>query len=229
MKIPFWKRWLSYLDEIPLERVSSDLNPYLQVGIRSGKLILSTEKAIYSFDENYDNFGHAFSQVNLPPQGSKVLVLGGGLGSIPLLLEKVQGLKYHFVIIEKDEAVIELFSKYTLPRLNSSVQVIEADAYSYVLQLTETYPLICMDVFKSDIIPALFKSTEYLEKLNSGLESGGLLLYNCLAQTDADINQTQAFLDNEFLQVFPKAGYIKAYGNWILLNDTAHSKLSTNP
>ena len=214
---------MSYLDEVVLERVSSELNPILIVSLRRGKLMLSTNNAIYSFDEYYDNFGHTFNEVQLPHNGSQVLILGGGLGSIPLLLENIHQRDYEYLMIEKDHAVIDLCSRYTLPRLNSMVEIVEADAYSFVMQSTQKFFMICMDVFKSDIIPEKFKSKEFLYQLKKSLTSDGILLYNCLALTKEDLSTTKAFLEEQFLQVFPNAGYIKAHGNWILINDVSKS------
>lgn len=224
MKIPRWKYWLSYLVEIPLEKISSELNPYLQVSLKEGKFQLTTEKAIYSYDEAYDNFSHSFEKIYLPPNHADILILGLGLGSIPIILEKLFKKEYQFIGIDIDAAIIELFSKYTLPRLKSPVELITADAFHYMMQNNRNYPLICMDVFRSDVIPETFTSVEFLTKLRDGLTPDGILLFNCLALTKKDKKITREFLEGPFMEVFPSAGYIKVLGNWILLNDSSKGK-----
>ena len=71
-----------------------------------------------------------------------VLVLGLGLGSIPLMLEKNFGKKYNYTAVEIDESVIYLASKYALPKLESNIQIICADAFAYVRQTEQKLSLI---------------------------------------------------------------------------------------
>ena len=208
------------MTEVDLEKVSSELNPLLIVSLKNGKFQLGTEKAIYSYDEKYDNFVHAFSKVNLPKDQSEILILGFGLGSIPLILENLYSKKYIYQGVEIDHAVIELASKYTLPRLSSPVEIIEANALYYLQSSENQFPLICMDVFQSDITPTEFRSIDFLKNLKQHLiPEKGILLYNCLAYNKEDIQTTQLFFENNFRTVFPEAGYIKSSGNWVLLND----------
>ncbi len=221
MDIPRWKKWLSYFIEIPIEKVSSDLNPYLNVSLREGKFQLTTEKAIYSYDEAYDNFRHSFEKIHLPSDHVDILILGLGLGSIPIILEKIFKKEYRFIGVDIDAAIIELFSKYTLPRLKSAVEVVTTDAFHFMMQNTRKYPLICMDVFRSDVIPEAFTSIEFLTALKDALTPDGVLLFNCLALTKEDIKITREFFKGPFIKVFPSAGYFKVLGNWVLLNDSS--------
>lgn len=221
MKISWWKHWLSYINEVSIETVSSDLNPELNITLNNGKFQLSTKKAIYSYDESYNNFSHAFNKITLPKDQSEVLILGLGLGSIPLILQNSFKKTFYYTGVELDHAVISLFSKYTLPRLNSTIEIQEADALSYIMQNEKSYPLICMDVFQSDVIPKEFQSIEFLNSLRRSLTKNGRLMYNCLAYNKEDIRRTKEFLETTFLSVFPEGGYIKAHGNWILVNTTS--------
>ena len=89
IKPPFWKKILSYFFEFHIESAPSEINPHLYVSLNRGRYQLSTANAIYSFEDLYDNFFDAFKKVNLDQYPIKnVLVLGLGLGSIPLMLEK---------------------------------------------------------------------------------------------------------------------------------------------
>ena len=95
--VPIWKRYLSYITEMHIESASSDINPHLYVSMQKGKLQLSTQNAIYSYGENYHNFAKTFAQLDLSSiQNGEVLILGFGLGSIPLILEKSYGLQAQY-------------------------------------------------------------------------------------------------------------------------------------
>ena len=218
MKAAPWKRWWSYLTELHIESAPSPHNPHLYVSLRRGRYQLSTANAIYSYEDLYDNFSRAFEQLDLGRlPGEEVLLLGFGLGSIPMILEK-QGLDFHYTGVEIDESVIYLASKYTLPQIDARVELICADAFAYVWQTQQQFDLIAMDVFLDDAIPDRFQEAEFLQRLGEMLRPGGLLMYNRLAYTPEDIQQARRFYEQPFLEVFPQGQYLEVRGNWMLLN-----------
>ena len=106
MKQPLWKRLVSYFFEIHIESTSSEFNPHLYVSLYKGRYQLSTANAIYSFEDLYDNFSEAFEEIDLDRLAiQNVLILGFGLGSIPILLEQHFNKEYHYTGIEIDEIV----------------------------------------------------------------------------------------------------------------------------
>ena len=219
-KANFWKVLLSYVYEYPLERTSSPYNPELSVFLKNGRYQLCTRNAIYSYDDLYTNFSQAFKKVDVANRSIQdVLVLGLGLGSIPLILEKVFHQKYHITAVEIDEEVIYLANKYVLSELASPIDCICANALHFVMQSQEQYDLICMDVFKDDEIPDDFRSIAYLEQLKQMLNPEGILLFNHLALTSEDKKKATQYYREVFLQVFPDGGYIDARSNYVLTND----------
>lgn len=219
IKIPKWKRWLSYLYEFSIETVPSQWSGDLHVFLSRGRLQLCAPGSIYSYDDLYLNFKIAFDKIQLPESGKSVLVLGLGLGSIPLILERQFGKSYHFTIVEIDEAVIHLANKYTLSQLKSPIEVIQADALNYIYQCDQQFDLICMDVFLDDVIPAQFRQHYFLLNLKTCLAEDGILLYNCLAAQKKDIELARNFLERYFQVVFEKGIHLEVAANWILMND----------
>lgn len=220
MKQPLWKRLLSYFIELHIESTSSEYNPHLYVSLNQGRYQLCTENAIYSFDDLYDNYSDAFRMIKLdelPIQ--KVLILGFGLGSIPLILEKTFKKNYHYTGIEIDEEVIYLASKYTLPKLSSPTQLICADAELWMNQCQEQFDLITVDLFLDDVIPVVFEQIKFLEGLKKILSPKGILLYNRLAYTPNDVEKARAFYNEKFASVFNSGQYLEVKGNWILINN----------
>lgn len=220
MEVPRWKRWLSYLTEVHVESAPSGVNPHLYVSMRNGRYQLSTANAIYSYEDLYTNFLYAFRQIDferLP--GQEVLLLGLGLGSVPIMLERIFKQEFRYLAVELDPNVIYLANTYALSGLSSPVTTIGADAYPYTQQLEETFDLICMDIFLDDIIPAAFLTASYLETLRRLLNPGAVLLYNCLYRNPDDKRATEAFYTETFQKVFPNATYLDVQGNWILVSD----------
>lgn len=220
MRPPRWKVWLSYIMEQHVESSSSAYNPHLYVSLSSGRYQLCTANAIYSFEDRYDNYRKAFARVDLEKlPGKEVLILGLGLGSIPLMLEKIFDREFYYTAVEIDEAVISLASKYALPDIASPVELICADALAYVAQRPATFDLICMDVFLDDIVPESFEQQDFLRGLKEMINPKGLLLYNRLAAATKDQKESIVFFEENFLPVFPEAAYADVGGNYMLVND----------
>lgn len=220
MEVSRWKKWLSYFKEIHLESTSSIHNPSLHVSLVEGRHQLSTDDAIYSFDDKYDNFAQAFEKVDWENfKGQNVLILGLGLASIPLLLEKNHQLKFDYTCVEIDEQVIFLAEKYILKDLTSHFEIISTDASIFVDQCVQQYDLICMDIFENDIVPPQFETVSFLRQLQNLLSPDGMIMYNRLALTDRDQVLSKRFFDTEFKEVFVD-GYLMDVGsNYILMDD----------
>lgn len=217
--IPNWKYWLSHIYEFHIESAPSEINPHLYVSLKKGRLQLSAAHAVYSFEDLYTNFKIAFDKVKLPEENASVLVLGFGLGSIPQLLEQSFQKQYQYTAVEIDESVLYLANKYSLSKIHSSIDLICADARSFVEQSQEQFDLICMDVFLDDVIPNTLMSNQFLESLKKNLTPDGILLYNSLAYLPRDVQLSRKFFNDTFLPAFPHGTFIRAKGNWILLND----------
>ncbi len=221
MRHPRWKKFLSYFKEISLEKTSSLSNPYLEVLLVGGRHQLVTKDAIYSYDDKYENFHQSFKKIKwglLP--GNRVLVLGLGLGSVILLLEKHFNKNFDYTAVEVDSEICRLCNDYTLKRLDSFVEVIPSEAMRFLVSNQESYDMIIMDIFQSAKIPKKFQSVEFLELLQSKLNKDGLLLYNRMNITDDDIDENNQFVVN-MKAVFPQMTEIEVKTNLVMINDEA--------
>ena len=217
-------RWLSYLTELHVETADSELSPHLYVSIRNGRYQLSTHNAVYSYADKYDNFRRSFEQMDLDAlPGERVLLLGFGLGSIPFMLERRFEKIYDYTGVELDPAVIYLASKYTLPDLESRIELVQADAALFLEMREETYDLICMDVFLDQKVPRNMETREFLQLLHDRLNPGGTLLYNRIAVKPSDQAKNRQVL-GRMRRVFPVADYFDVKTNWVLRGVRSHEK-----
>ena len=212
------KIW-SHFNDIYIESTSSDFNEILHVVLSRGRYQLLTENAIYSFGDLYSNYRKAFDKINITQQNiENVLILGFGLGSIPFMLENKYQQNYHYTAIEIDEAVLYFANKYVTQYLKSPIEMIQTDAFAYVMQSNQQFDLVCMDVFIDDEIPTQFESIDFLEGLKKQLSPNGILLLNRLYLTASDKKKTDTFFKNDFLQVFPEGQFLDVDGNLMLTN-----------
>ncbi len=219
MQQPFWKKLFSHFTEISIEQTSSAYNPYLEVILTQGRHQLVTKDAIYSFDDKYLNFYHAFQKVNWERlSGNRVLILGLGLGSVIYILEKSMGRKMDYTAVELDPEICRMCQTYTLDEIDSFVEVINAEARSFLHVHEESYDLIIMDIFQSATIPEQFQSAEFLELLSLRLRSDGLLFYNRMNITPEDKTENKRFIER-FGAKFPNYRSLSIQDNLVLAND----------
>ena len=180
---------------------------------------LYPKKASYSFEDKYDNFYNSFEQIDLQKlPGKDVLILGFGLGSIPVMLEKYFNKDYNYTGVEIDESVIYLASKYGIHDLSSYIQIIQSDAYEFLKVNEQKFDLIIMDVFIDDTIPDLMQKEVFLQLITTHLNEGALFMYNRLAYTKEDLKKSNKFYEQIFEKSFSNACFLKVKGNYMLLS-----------
>lgn len=220
MRPPLWKTLLSYIHEVPVADSASYVNPHLHVNLSRGRYQLVTANAIYSYGDLYGNFFRAFSKLHWEKlHGDAVLLLGLGLGSIPFMLEKKFHKAFQYTAVELDEQVIYLAGKYVLDELTSPFEIHHVDATKFISTTLRQWDLICVDLFIDDVIPSDIQTIDAMILLRERLTQDGVVLYNCLSRTRADVMKSRSFLNEIFLPVFPEAGCLDVRGNWILIND----------
>jgi spermidine synthase len=224
-ELPWWKKYLSYLFEIHIESHPSRINPHLYVCLRNGRYQLCTDLAIYSYEDLYQNFSRAFQRIDFETFPVRdVLLLGLGLGSVPLILEKYYDRSFHFTCVEIDSHVIELASRYALPRIRNSVEIVEGDALSFLESTEMTFDMAVMDIFIGDYVPEKFNGPEFLRLIRKTLRNDGIFLFNRLSQKKSDIRDSRAYFEDVFLPEFSDGTYIDVKGNYILINDHRYIK-----
>lgn len=220
--IPKWKIWLSYLWDIHIESRSSEYNPQLIIELSKGRYQLCTESAIYSHEDLYKNFAEVLAQtLNLKKaEVQNVLVLGLGLGSIPIILDQINPGTWNITAVEIDEEVAALANEYAFDKISSTIDTIITDAAIYIqMAQEESFDLICVDLFIGENTPQKFKTVSFLKSLHNMLTPKGIIIYNTLAFTKKDKEISQMFFDETFKVVFPAGQKVDAHRNYMLINN----------
>jgi len=213
-------KWASYLWDVQVDYRSSEYNPDLIVYMSQGRYQLCTDRAIYSHEDKYHNFTKILrDDVDYDRlKGNKVLILGLGLGSIPILLDQIKCGHWDMTAVEIDEEVIELALLYGYPKIESRINAITADAAIYVELCEEKYDLICVDVFVGEHTPQKFRTPGFLQTLQSLTSTDGLVIYNTLAFSEEDKKHSKAYYDEVFQPSYPDSRCINAHRNYMLLS-----------
>lgn len=215
-----WTYYLSYLREITLESFYSDKNGHIELFLRKGHLMLCAENAIYSYDEKYENFVCAFDQLDAYYLKGlqNVLVLGMGLGSIPLILEQQYGHDFNFTLVEYDEDIADLAQTYSLPRIEGHTEIVIADALAYMQLNERKFNLICIDLFKDKDIPEKFLTASFLQQCSKAMTEQGLVLMNTPGNNMQESRSSEVFCNDCFRKVFPKAARLHLFKNEMLFS-----------
>lgn len=214
--------------EWELEHLHTDLHESLTVSLVNGRIQLFADRAIYSFEDLYANFAEAFARIDLNRlPGSRVLVLGLGLGSVIQLLEQKHHFKGDYTAVEQEEAIIYLAEKYTLGGLDGRITTITGDAKPFLLHYRGApFDLVLLDVFQDDEIPEFFSTRSCLDCIQDLLSPDGLLIANRLYRTPHDQQQTDRYVRDIFKPMFPHAAALTVEGNRILFQDASYLKSS---
>lgn len=219
MSSSVFRRWLSYLWEQEIQTTSSTFNPYLEVTMSRGRYRLNTENATYSFEDLYDNYFKSFKKYQVQNHSlQKVLVLGLGLGSVPLMLDRHFGQhQTHFYGIDIDEVVVELCRQYLPQKLSKRLTTFCEDAYDFVEREKMQFDLIAVDVFLDDLTPMKFRSVDFLQNLKRLMHSNSLLFYNTMTVSTDAYHESYHFFEDRFLPVFPNAEVYHMQSNRMLV------------
>jgi len=210
------KYLFSYFIEVPVENVKSKVSEELHVSLIRGKYCLSTKNAVYSFEDRYSSFKNAFEKLQIGKREIRnSLILGYGLGSIPLLLNKKHGIFPRFTAVELDAEVIRLAEKYGY--LPVTVAMVQEDATYYVQTSTQKFDLINADLYVDDTTPAQAEKEEFLYALKKLLAPGGLLLFSRFYYDTPHRKLTDEFKKNVFEKIFPRSYAINTKGNLMLV------------
>ena len=181
------KKIASYIWDIPIEKASSNKNPFLEVVWSNGKKMLHSKNANYSFGSLHEVFKQACKQVEEEiDDASSILILGFGGGSILDILDKHFAYGGSVTGIDYDAKVLELFHKHFAPSIGITPQLHATDAETFLKNSAEVYDVIFVDLFQDLQTDGLLLNPSFSEMLKQHLSSKGVVLLNTIFSTSED-------------------------------------------
>ena len=174
----FQKYW-SYFSRITVEKTNSPYNPKLIIAIQDGKYVLNTSNANYSFGSLHRVFQQTFKKIKLKEQDiESILVLGGGVGSIPSIIYNELAMNPTIDAVEIDEKVVTLGSKYFQLNQYNKLSIHIEDAMHYIENTNSMYDLIVVDLFEGIDVPKAFYQADFFKAVKKRLNEKGMLIFN---------------------------------------------------
>lgn len=211
---PIVRRLLSYFVAQKMERVHSGISGDLEVILSEGRYMLNSPTATYSYEDKYTSFRQALSHIKSDlPDYTSALILGLGLGSVPLMLRSLFNFTGIITCVELDPEIIQLAGRYYPQQADFQNFIIhEADAVPWIQAGVERYDLIITDVFQDQSVPVALHSKEFLRALRNRVAPGGTLLFSRLSSQ----RKFEKRLWENLSEVFPDGEDIDTGGNVIL-------------
>lgn len=209
-------RFLSYFFPVRVEETSSAMHPKMWVHLYKGRYRLSTEKAVYSWEDLYSCYRVALKAEGYDSKSiESLLVLGFGLGAVPKMLKKFGQDGFKSIGVELDPKIIELNKEYGYS-LQAGDEIYCKDAIEFVKQDRESYDLIVLDVFIEEIVPDSISTASFYSDVANRLKQNGAVLHNRMTDTAELIKSAEKAFE-EFKAVFPNAKIIETGSNQVFV------------
>jgi spermidine synthase len=145
----------------------------------------------------------------------RVLIVGLGGGSIPMILRK------HYPdmtidVVDIDPEVVRLAKQYFGFREDDKLKAHVADGRRFIEECKEPYDVIYLDAFSADSIPTHLTTREFLQATGRALTRGGIVVSNVWS---SGANRLYDRMVRTYLEVFPELYIldISRAGNKILI------------
>ncbi len=179
-----WDYWRSYLFPKVIDKRQSPVNPYLEVSLTRGRLMLNTSIANYSFGGLHKVFQVAFRKIELKKFSVRnMLLLGLGAGSVPSIVYNELEMNFPITAIEIDPTVIDLSRKYFNMGNYQNLKIECNDAFDYLQNTNEIFDFIVVDIYLDITVPDKFEKKAFMQLVHDHLNPGGMMIFNKVAAT----------------------------------------------
>ena len=204
------QKLLSYFIPITIYKKNSALSKSLEVTWNNGQLVLDSKSTNYSYGslQRILRKGLKFIGFERIRNFESVLILGVAGGSVIKTL--VDEVKYKGKItgVEIDENVIKIANQYFKLNEITTLEIIIADAFEFVLKTKETYDLIIIDIFQDTVMPNFLFEDFFTNRINTLLNLNGFILFNTMVintkQEERNLLYKSKFGGNYSLRMYPK-------------------------
>ncbi|MEY4963662.1 MAG: hypothetical protein RLZZ323_981 [Bacteroidota bacterium] len=195
------RKLLSYLFPITIYKTKSNWSKSIEVTWVNGELVMDSQNTNYSYGSLQRILRHGLKKIGFRQikKMDSILVLGVAGGSvIKTLTDEIQ-YKGKITGIEIDTEIIKIANSYFNLDQISNLNLLNTDAFEFVLQTKEKYDLIIVDIFQDTKMPAFLFEIFFTERLCSLLQKKGFILFNTMILTKNDTSRNEKYC-SEFYQ-----------------------------
>ena len=203
-------KYLSYLIPINVVKKKSIVSKTLEVTWNNGQLVLDSKNTNYSFGSLQRILRKGLKYIGFERirNFQSILVLGVAGGSvIETLVEEIQ-FKGRITGVEIDADILQIAKDYFKIDRFANLELIEDDAFEFILKTKEHYDLIIIDIFQDTQMPNFLFQDFFIQRINALLNTEGFILFNTMVLTDKDrarnLDYRKKFNADFSLRMYPK-------------------------
>ncbi len=183
-----FQKLFSYIVPIIIHKRKSALSKSLEVTWNNGELVLDSENTNYSFGslQRILRKGLKYIGYDRIKKFNSVLVLGVAGGSVIRTL--VDEIKFNGNItgVEIDPEIIKIANDYFKLYKIKNLELVQDDAFEFVLKSKQKYDLIIIDVFQDTTMPNFLFEDFFINRISFLLNLNGFMLFNTMVLTEKD-------------------------------------------
>lgn len=189
------QRLLSYIFPVKIFQTPSAINQNLEVTFNNGRLVLDSKNTNFSYGslERVMQIGLQAIGKETITKYQSVLVLGVGGGSNIKLLQDNFMFEGEITGVELDPKVISIANEYFGLNQRKNMHILCADAEAFVVQTTQKYDLIIVDIFQDNQMPSFLFTARFNQNLKQILSKNGRLLSNTIVTLSNDFKRNQDY------------------------------------
>ncbi|NQY05532.1 MAG: fused MFS/spermidine synthase [Flavobacteriaceae bacterium] len=198
-----FKKLISYLYPIIIEKLPSENSDTLEVTLVNGKVIIDSKNTNYSYGSLQKVLKEGLQHIGKDrlEKFKNVLILGVAGGSVIDTLRNDIKIHQNITGIEIDSQIIQLANKYYQLESYKDLELIQMDAFEYVRTTTEHFDFIVIDIFNDNSMPDALFEKKFWDDVYNILNENGLCLFNSMKTLNRIIVKNQ-FVTEIFNELF---------------------------
>ena len=190
-KDSFLNRAMSFILPIIIDRCQGEKGQELEVTLENGRIVLNSAFANYSFGSLHKVWTRALGTIDLNDT-DQILLLGGGVGSVPNIIHDTMKINAHITMLEHDSEVIRLGQQHFGLQGSDRLKIVHKDAFAFCQSCTSPkYDLILIDLFKDLSIPEEVGEIEFWNDLQRLLGQNGRIVFNTILHDDVSRSKVE--------------------------------------
>lgn len=212
-QLAWHKKLIGYLYPITIDKQANSKHAALKIKYYQGQYQLESGGALYSDGYRYSPFRLAYNYLYKNGRLENVdrfLLLGAGLGSALLRLQKKYNLYPKASLVEYDADILSWCRHYLLPHQEENVAFLRKEALDYLKESNNTFDLIGIDLFEDLKNSYLITEINFWSALKSHCDPSTTIILNTIFEKRKDRIQFDHFIGKhfEFHRLDHKPNYI---------------------
>ena len=179
-------------------KTTTEINNILEVCYINGKLVLDSKNTNYSYGNLQKVLRKGLQKIGKEKinQFENTLILGVGAGCVIETLVEEFNYNQKIIGIELDEKVIKIAQDYFDIKRFKNLNLIQYNAFDYVLETKQKFDFIIIDVFQDTKMPVFLFETFFIKRLHEILNKNGKVLFNTMVINTNDEQRNSKFIQN---------------------------------